>query len=129
DDTVHKKSSAMTTERSQNSTGGAPPAETPRPDADFTDRSGPEGPPGPGDASGVETMLSMRHLRKTFAGSADTTLTPADGETDRVVAVSDVSIDVEPGQFFTLLGPSGCGKTTTLRMLAGLAQPDSGKIA
>src|SRR4030095_3318780 len=44
-------------------------------------------------------------------------------------AVTDVSLDVEPGEFFGLLGPSGCGKTTTLRMIAGLERPDSGSIS
>ena len=38
-------------------------------------------------------------------------------------AVNGVSLDVEDGEFFTLLGPSGCGKTTTLRMIAGLETP------
>src|ERR1700754_1307661 len=43
-------------------------------------------------------------------------------------AVNDVSLEVSRGEFFGLLGPSGCGKTTTLRMIAGLEQPDSGTI-
>jgi len=43
-----------------------------------------------------------------------------------VKAVDDVSFEVYPGEFFALLGPSGCGKTTTLRLLAGLEQPDAG---
>ena len=43
-------------------------------------------------------------------------------------AVNDVSLDIEPGSFVTLLGPSGCGKTTTLRMVAGFESPDSGSI-
>ena len=43
-------------------------------------------------------------------------------------AVKDVSIDIEPGAFVTLLGPSGCGKTTTLRMIAGFESPDEGEI-
>jgi iron(III) transport system ATP-binding protein len=79
------------------------------------------------ERSGVP-MISMRHLVKTFSGTRDTTLAPEDDIGEGVTAVRDVSIDVEPGQFFTLLGPSGCGKTTTLRMLAGLAKPDSGQI-
>ena len=44
------------------------------------------------------------------------------------IAVNGVSLDVEDGEFFTLLGPSGCGKTTTLRMIAGLETPSAGKI-
>ncbi|MBP5291052.1 MAG: ABC transporter ATP-binding protein [Lachnospiraceae bacterium] len=43
-------------------------------------------------------------------------------------AVRDVSLDIEPGTFVTLLGPSGCGKTTTLRMIAGFESPDEGEI-
>jgi len=43
-------------------------------------------------------------------------------------AVNDVSLDIEPGSFVTLLGPSGCGKTTTLRMVAGFESPDTGSI-
>ncbi|WP_198670489.1 ABC transporter ATP-binding protein [Oceanicella sp. SM1341] len=44
-------------------------------------------------------------------------------------AVSDVSLDLEEGEFFALLGPSGCGKTTLLRMIAGFESPTSGRIA
>ncbi len=43
-------------------------------------------------------------------------------------AVDDLSLDVPRGSFFALLGPSGCGKTTTLRMIAGLEEPDRGTI-
>ena len=44
------------------------------------------------------------------------------------VAVKDSSFTVGDGEFFCLLGPSGCGKTTTLRMIAGLELPTSGRI-
>jgi iron(III) transport system ATP-binding protein len=58
-------------------------------------------------------LLSLKNLSKRF---------------DKTTAVADVSLAVERGEFFGLLGPSGCGKTTTLRMIAGLEQPDSGTI-
>jgi ABC-type Fe3+/spermidine/putrescine transport system ATPase subunit len=58
-------------------------------------------------------LLSLKNLSKRF---------------DKTPAVIDVSLDVERGEFFGLLGPSGCGKTTTLRMIAGLEQPDTGAI-
>jgi iron(III) transport system ATP-binding protein len=45
-----------------------------------------------------------------------------------VYAARDVSLDVAPGEFVTLLGPSGCGKTTTLRMIAGFETPNAGRI-
>jgi iron(III) transport system ATP-binding protein len=61
--------------------------------------------------------LQVRHLVKHFGAGAS-----------RVVAVDDVSFDVNGGEFFTMVGASGCGKTTTLRMIAGLEQPTSGAI-
>jgi len=45
-----------------------------------------------------------------------------------MVAVDNLDLIVQPGEFLSLLGPSGCGKTTTLRMLAGFEQPDAGFI-
>jgi ABC-type Fe3+/spermidine/putrescine transport system ATPase subunit len=45
-----------------------------------------------------------------------------------VSALDRVSFSVNPGEIFTLLGPSGCGKTTTLRLAAGLEEPDGGEI-
>ena len=45
-----------------------------------------------------------------------------------VKAVDNISVEILPGEFITLLGPSGCGKTTTLRMIAGFERPTSGEI-
>ena len=59
------------------------------------------------------SLLTLKNISKRF---------------DETPAVSDVSLEVERGEFFGLLGPSGCGKTTTLRMIAGLEKPDSGFI-
>jgi ABC-type Fe3+/spermidine/putrescine transport system ATPase subunit len=58
-------------------------------------------------------FLRIENLYKTF---------------DRVVAVNRINLDIEEGEFFTLLGSSGCGKTTTLRMVGGLEKPDGGAI-
>jgi spermidine/putrescine transport system ATP-binding protein len=44
------------------------------------------------------------------------------------LALDDVSISIDEGEFFSLLGPSGCGKTTTLRIIAGFEQPTKGKV-
>ena len=45
---------------------------------------------------------------------------------DRIL--DNVSLDIEDGQFVTLLGPSGCGKTTTLRVIGGFVSPDEGDV-
>jgi putative spermidine/putrescine transport system ATP-binding protein len=57
--------------------------------------------------------LSVLGLRKAFGA---------------VVAVDEVSLDVAAGEFLSLLGPSGCGKSTVLRMVAGLVEPDGGRV-
>ncbi len=46
----------------------------------------------------------------------------------RVHVVKDLDLEVSEGEFFSLLGPSGCGKTTSLRMMAGFEDPDTGSI-
>jgi spermidine/putrescine transport system ATP-binding protein len=45
-----------------------------------------------------------------------------------VVAVDDLSLEIERGSFFAMLGPSGCGKTTTLRMIGGFEDPTGGRV-
>lgn len=60
-----------------------------------------------------EGFVSLRGIRKSFDGQ---------------VAVDGISLDIQEGEFFTLLGPSGCGKTTTLRIIAGLEEPEEGEL-
>ncbi len=58
-------------------------------------------------------LIEIRHLAKSFGN---------------VKAVDDISLDIESGEFITLLGPSGSGKTTVLRMIAGFEDCDAGSI-
>ncbi|MGB3512750.1 MAG: ABC transporter ATP-binding protein [Microcoleaceae cyanobacterium] len=58
--------------------------------------------------------LQLKSLRKQFA--------------PKVIPVKDINIEVEDGEFLTLLGPSGCGKSTLLRLIAGLDQPTQGRV-
>ena len=69
--------------------------------------------PAVAQTSGKSPAMRLEHLSKTYPGSA-------------VRAVNDLSLDVYEGEIITLLGPSGCGKSTTLRMVAGLEDPDEG---
>ena len=59
---------------------------------------------------------------------ADVAFANVNKEFGSFTAVDDLNLDIQQGEFVSLLGPSGCGKTTTLRMLAGLEFPTSGEI-
>lgn len=59
-------------------------------------------------------QVELQSVGKVYAGS--------------VIALQAVSVTIEAGQRFVLAGPSGCGKTTLLRVIAGLEQPDSGRV-
>jgi NitT/TauT family transport system ATP-binding protein len=61
-------------------------------------------------------------------GQVNKTFIPRRG-TEAIEALRDVSVDVRPGELVSLVGPSGCGKSTLLKMVAGLLEPSSGRIA
>ena len=61
----------------------------------------------------TDTIFSLENIEKSFDG-------------DNVL--KNISLDIGRGEFVTLLGSSGCGKTTTIRIIAGLLTPDSGKV-
>ena len=65
-------------------------------------------------------MVVLKSLKKSFA--------PREGEKDSPPALTGVSLEVGEGELVVLVGPSGCGKSTTLRMVAGLDEPDSGDV-
>lgn len=74
----------------------------------------------------VETPPSLTET--TDRRSADLRLIDLDKHYGDVAAVQEMNLDVQPGEFITLLGPSGSGKTTTLSMIAGFEQPTAGQI-
>lgn len=60
-------------------------------------------------------LISLRGVSKSF-------------KEGQVLALDDLSFDVAPGEFVSLVGPSGCGKTTLLRLIDGLIKPDRGEV-
>src|SRR5262245_16735857 len=65
---------------------------------------------------------------KPSNGTASVELRDVSKRFDALLAVDNLNLALERGEFFTLLGPSGCGKTTTLRMIAGFERPSEGRI-
>ena len=94
-------------------------------------------PAGDGSAADADTGLANR-IRPTPINANPSHANPNHGgrielvalrkEFGDFVAVDDIDLVIEPGEFFSLLGPSGCGKTTTLRMIGGFEQPTGGSI-
>src|SRR5206468_3701797 len=69
-------------------------------------------------ASSTSRAVSVDGVSKVFNA----------GRSDEVVALSDVDLTVERGQFVSLIGPSGCGKSTLLRLVGDLLPPSAGSI-
>ena len=65
-------------------------------------------------AAGLMPLVRVRDVSKVFANG--------------VQALDGASLDIEAGEFLSVLGPSGCGKSTLLRLIAGLAEPTAGTI-
>lgn len=70
---------------------------------------------GPVESSNTVTMINLHNLSKIFSGSS-------------TASVDQLDLQIDEGELLCLLGPSGCGKSTTLRMIAGLETPTTGRI-
>ena len=66
------------------------------------------------DPAGSPPLVSLSGVQKTFANGT--------------LALSGLDLDINQGEFLSLLGPSGCGKSTALRIVAGLSEPSDGVI-
>ena len=62
------------------------------------------------------------------AGDVDVRLERVTKQFNEIKAVDDLDLDIQRGEFFSMLGPSGCGKTTTLRMIGGFEEPSAGTV-
>ncbi len=71
----------------------------------------------PAEKASKTGHILVDHLRVRFGGDAAA-----------VEAVSDVSMEVKPGDFVSIIGPSGCGKSTLLNVVAGFVKPSEGGV-
>src|SRR5660397_83897 len=69
------------------------------------------------EASRRRTLIGVEGVSKAYGQGKE-----------RVSALVDVSLEVEPGELFAIVGPSGCGKSTLLDLIAGFASPDAGRV-
>ncbi len=73
-------------------------------------------------------QLSLRNVTKVFKGKKDIFSKLSRKTTRDFVAVEDITLDIEPNTFVSIIGPSGCGKSTLLNMIAGLSDITGGEI-
>lgn len=68
------------------------------------------------------SKLELKNITKSFSVKAPT------GERNKVLAIDNVNLSIEEGQFVCFVGPSGCGKSTLLNIIAGLDTPSQGEL-
>jgi ABC-type lipoprotein export system ATPase subunit len=76
----------------------------------------------------ADTQADIRHSTSQRAGAEVLVENVSKSYDSRIVAVREVSLRLEPGEFVSLTGPSGCGKSTLLNLVGSLLRPDSGSI-
>ncbi len=74
------------------------------------------------------SQLSIRNVTKVFAGKKGLFNKVTRKTTRDFMAIEDISMEIEPNTFVTIIGPSGCGKSTLLNMVAGLSSISNGEI-
>jgi nitrate/nitrite transport system ATP-binding protein len=82
----------------------------------------------PSSAAMTSANLSIQHVSKVFPGKRDWMSRLQQRASLDFVAIEDISLEIAPNTFVSIIGPSGCGKSTLLNIIAGLSQPSSGTV-